>query len=94
MNKLSAKIPLQDTNKLGDKNPLIFQGRSLELNQAEKSISLSLPSTFYQQLLCRYNLQDATATSLPQEELEQEASRCNTILDAQRTKLTKKLLAL
>ena len=87
VHKLSAKIPLQDTNKLGDKNPLIFQDRSLELNQAEKSISLSLTSAFYQQLLCRYNLQDATATSLPQEELEQEASRCNTILDAQRTKL-------
>ena len=73
--KLSASFALQDTNQLGDNNPLIFQGRSLELNQAEKSISLSLPSAFYQQLLSRYNLQDATTTSLPQEELEQEASR-------------------
>ena len=87
MHKLSAKIPLQDTTKLGDKNPLIFQDRSLELNQAERSISLGLTSAFYQQLLCRHNLQDAPATSLPQEELGQEASRCNIILDAQRTKL-------
>ena len=87
ISELSASFSLQDTNQLGDKNPLIFQGRSLELNQAEKSISLSLPSAFYQQLLRRYNLQDATATSLPQEELEQEASRWNNILDAQRTKL-------
>ena len=85
--ELSANFPLQDINQLGDKNPLIFQGRSLELNQAEKSISLSLPLAFYQQLLCRYNLQDAPATSLPQEELEQKASRWNIILDAQRTKL-------
>ena len=46
MNKLSAKIPLQATNKLGDKNPLVFQDRSLELNQAEKSISLSLHISF------------------------------------------------
>ena len=88
LHKLSAKIPLKDTNKLGDKNPLIFQDRSLELSQAEKSISLSLTSAFIQQLLCRHNLQDATATSLPQEELEQEASR-SVILDASRTKLYK-----
>ena len=87
IDKLSAKIPLQNTNKLGDKNPLIFQDRSLELNQAERSISLSLTSAFIQQLLSRHNLQDAPATSLPQEELGQEASRCNIILDAQRTKL-------
>ena len=86
--KLSAKIPLTDVTKLGDKNPLIFQDRSLELNQAEKSISLSLTSAFIQQLLCRHNLQDAKATSLPQEELEQEASR-SVILDASRTKLYK-----
>ena len=87
LHKLSAKIPLKDTNKLGDKNPLIFQDRSLELNQAEKSISLSLTSAFIQQLLCRYNLQDAKATSLPQEKLDQEASSCNINLDAHRTKL-------
>ena len=86
LQKLSAKIPLQDTNQLGDKNPLIFQNRSLELNQAEKSISLSLTSAFIQQLLCRHNLQDAPATTLPQEELEQEASGSFT-LDASRTKL-------
>ena len=86
LQKLSAKIPLQDTNQLGDKKPLIFQDRSLELNQAEKSISLSLTSAFIQQLLCRYNLQDAKATSLPQEELDQEASR-SLNLDASRTKL-------
>ena len=59
LQKLSAKIPLQDTNQLGDKNPLIFQNRSLELSPAEKSISLSLTSAFIQQLLCRHNLQDA-----------------------------------
>ena len=89
IDKLSAKIPLQNTNKLGDRNPLIFQDRSLELNQADRSISLSLTSAFIQQLLFRHNLQDAPATSLPQEELGQEASRCNIILDAQRTKLYK-----
>ena len=91
LQKLSAKIPLKDTNKLGDKNPLIFQDRSLELNQAEKSISLSLTSAFIQQLLCSYNLQDAKATSLPQEELEQEASR-SLILDASRTKLYREIV--
>ena len=88
LQKLSAKIPLKETSQLGDKNPLIFQDRSLELNQAEKSISLSLTSAFIQQLLFRHNLQDAPATSLPQEELEQEASGFLN-LDASRTKLYK-----
>ena len=88
INKLSACMLLEDTKQLDEHTPLIFLGRSLEHNRAEKSISLTLPSAFYLELLGRYGLEDATTTSSPADELDQEAPRwTNIILDAQRTKL-------
>ena len=69
LNKLSAKIPLTDTVKLDQETSLTFQGKSLKYDQATRSISLSLPKSFYQQLLGRYNLQDATALDSPMQEL-------------------------
>ena len=90
LNKLSAKIPLTDTVKLDRETSLTFQGKSLKYDQATRSISLSLPKSFYQQLLGRYNLQDATALDSPMQELVSEASRWPaSILDASRTKLYK-----
>ena len=90
INKLSACMLLQDTKQLDEHTPLIFLGRSLEYNRAEKSISLTPPSAFYLELLGRYGLEDATATSSPRDELEQEAPRwTNIILDAPRTELYK-----
>ena len=90
LNKLSAKIPLTDTVKLDQATTLTFQGKSLKYDQATRSISLSLPKSFYQQLLGRYNLQDATALDSPMQELVSEASRWPaSILDASRTKLYK-----
>ena len=88
INKLSACMLLEDTKQLDEQTPLIFLGRSLEYNRAEKSISLTLPPAFYLELLGRYGLEDATATSSPGDELEQDAPRWNNIiLDADRTKL-------
>ena len=90
IHKLSACMLLEDTKQLDEQTPLSFLGRSLEYNRAEKSISLHLPSAFYVELLGRYGLEDATATSSPRDELEQEAPRWNNIiLDAERTKLYK-----
>ena len=90
LHKLSAKIPLADTAKLDQTTSLTFQGKSLKQDQATRSISLTLPKAFYQQLLSRYNLQDATALDMPLQELDSEASRCSaSILDASRTKLYK-----
>ena len=90
LNKLSAKIPLIDTVKLDQETSLTFQGKSLKYDQATRSISLSLPKSFYQQLLGRYNLQDAKALDMPMQELVPEASRWPaSILDASRTKLYK-----
>ena len=89
INKLSAYMLLEDTKQLDEQTPLIFLGRSLEYNRAGKSISLTLPSAFYLELLGRYGLEDATATSSPRDELESAAPRWNIILDATRTKLYK-----
>ena len=90
INKLSACMLLEDTKQLDEQTPLIFLGRSLEYNRAEKSISLTLPSAFYLELLGRYGLEDATATDSPRDELESPAPRWNNIiLDADRTKLYK-----
>ena len=90
LHKLSAKIPLTDTVQLDQGTSLTFQGKSLKYDQATRSISLSLPKAFYQQLLSRYNLQDATALDMPMQELVSEASRWPaSILDASRTKLYK-----
>ena len=90
INKLSAKIPLTDTAQLDEETSLTFMGKSLKYTQARRGISLSLPKAFYQQLLSRYNLQDATALDTPMQELVSEASRWPaSILDASRTKLYK-----
>ena len=90
LHKLSAKIPLTDTVQLDQGTSLSFQGKTLKYHQATRSISLTLPKAFYQQLLSRYNLQDATALDMPLQELDSEASRCSaSILDASRTKLYK-----
>ena len=86
--KLSACCPLEDTKQLDEHTPLIFFGRSLEYNQADKSISLHLPSAFYLELLGRYSLENATAIGSPVVELGTGASSwTNVSLDAERTKL-------
>ena len=91
MTKLSACCPLDDTKQLDEHNPLIFFGRSLEYSQADKSISLSLPSAFYLELLGRYSLENATAIGSPKVELGTRASSWNHVsLDAEKTQLYRK----
>ena len=91
INKLSAKIPLTDTTQLDEETSLTFMGKSLKYTQAKRGISLSLPRAFYQELLCRYDLADATALETPMQELDPAASRCSTaILDACRSQLYRK----
>ena len=65
-------------------------GKILELNQADRTISLYLPAVFYSDLLGRYSLEGATTRSTPTKELGKNESRWqNIILDASRTKLYK-----
>ena len=93
INKLSAKIPLIDTTQLDEETSLTFMGKSLKYTQAKRGISLSLPRAFYQELLCRYNVADATALETPMIELDSAASRCSiAILDASRSQLYRKIV--
>ena len=90
LHRLSASFTLTDTQQLENNTPLIFMGKILELNQADRTISLYLPAAFYSDLLRRYSLEEATTRSTPTKELDKNASRWqNIILDASRTKLYK-----
>ena len=90
LHKLSASFTLTDTQQLEHNTPLSFMGKTLEFNQAERTISLYLPTAFYSDLMSRYSLEEATTRSTPTEQLDQSAPRWqNIILDATRTKLYK-----
>ena len=90
LHKLSASFTLTDTQQLEQNAPLSFMGKTLEFNQADRTISLYLPTTFYSDLMSRYSLEEATTRSTPTEQLDQRAPRWqNIILNATRTKLYK-----
>ena len=90
LHRLSESFSLTDTQQLEHKTPLIFMGKILELDQADRTISLTLPKAFFSTLLGRYSLEEATTRSTPTKELDNNASRWqNPILDASRVKLYK-----
>ena len=81
--ELSALIALDQTTKLDQETPVSFCNKTLEWNASSNSISLSLPTSFYMELLQRHNLEDEQpTTSLEQEELSQDASGQHSALDA------------
>ena len=89
LHRLLASFTLTHTQQLENNTPLIFMGKILELNQADRAISY-LPAAFYSDLLRSYSLEGATTRSTPTKELDKNASRWqNIILDASRTKLYK-----
>ena len=91
--ELSALIALDQTTKLDQETPVSFCNKTLEWNASSNSISLSLPASFYMELLQRHNLEDAEpTTSLEQEELSQDASGQHIALDASRQKLYQKII--
>ena len=62
----------------------------LELNQADRTISLHPTKAFYQDLLGRYSFEDAKGGEIPTTKLDQTAPRWQrTNLDAERSKLYK-----
>ena len=80
--ELSALISLEPITKLDQDTPVSFCNKTLEYNELEynessNSISLSLPTSFYMELLQRHNLEDVEPIgSLESQELNhQEASR-------------------
>ena len=85
--KLSALMTLEATTKLEEGTPLTFLGKSVEINQAERSISLQLPLAYCMQLLEPYGIDDAQPPS-SLEELDFAApSWTSNNLDAKQSKL-------
>ena len=89
--ELSALVSLEQTTKLDQDTPVSFCTKTLEYNESSNSISLSLPTTFYMELLQRHDLKDVEPTSsLEEQELShQDASEQNIALDAGRQELYK-----
>ena len=74
--QLSALISLDQITKLDQDTQVSFCNRTLEYNESSNTISLSLPTSFYMELLQRHELEDAEATTtLEEEELSQDASK-------------------
>ena len=91
--KLSASFDPIETQQLDEHTPLSFSHSQLELNQADRSISLHPTNQFYSELLGRYSLEDAKGGETPAIKLDQRASRWKeTILDAKRSKLYKEIV--
>ena len=86
--ELSALIPLEQPTRLDQDTQVSFCNRTLECQESSHSISLSLPTSFYMELLRRHELEDAeTIGSLEEEEPYQDASEQNLALDAGRQEL-------
>ena len=84
--ELSAMTALESRQKLEDDNPLTFLDRTVELNQAERSISLQVPLASLQ-LLEAEGHDEQQPSSL--EQLDFAASRWSRNLDAKQSKLHK-----
>ena len=64
-NKLSAHFHPKEQQQLGEDAPLSFWNMLLELNQADRTISLHPTKAFYQDLLGRYSFEDAKGGETP-----------------------------
>ena len=89
--ELSAFVSLEPPTKLDQDTPVSFCNKTLEYKESSNSISLSVPTSFYMELLQRHDLEEVEpTTSLQEEELShQEASEHNIALDADRQELYK-----
>ena len=76
-NKLSASFNPTKPQQLGEGTPLSFLNTLLELNQADRTISLHPTQAFYQQLLGRYSLEDAKGGETPTLELDRKCTKKN-----------------
>ena len=87
---LAAIFTLTTTQQLEHNKPMIFQDKILELNQADRTISLYLPNAFYSNLVKRYSLEEEEATSTPTQKRDKRPPRSqSTSLDGQRSQLYK-----
>ena len=94
LNELSAAMTLDKTTKLEDGTPLTFLDRTVELDQAEKSISLQIPLASLQKLLEQHGIEDAQSTCSLEELYSEASSLPSHSLDAEKTKLHKKTVGI
>ena len=88
--ELSALVSLEPTTKLDQDTQVSFCNRTLEYQESSHSISLSLPTSFYVELLERHELEDAEPIgSLEEEKPCQDALEQTFALDAGRQELYK-----
>ena len=89
--ELSALIPLYPPTRLDQGTQVSFCNRTLEYKEASHSISLSVPTSFVEELLQRHDITEiAPTTSLQPEELnDQAASEHNLALEADQQELYK-----
>ena len=88
--KLSAMFPLKHQTKLDAQTPLTFLGKLVEYNQQEHSISLHLPTAYYQKLFKLYGMEQAKPSSTTGDKLgrnDDPADPLNQPLDPARHKL-------
>ena len=89
--ELSTRVAVDSPIKLTQDTPVSFQNKTVEYNEVSNSISLSVQSTFYKELLQKHDLEkmDCT-TSLEQEELHNTASEQDYVLEAENKELYKR----
>ena len=61
--ELSALVSLEPPTKLDHDTPVRFCNKTLEYNESSNSISLSVPTSFYMELLQRHNLEEVEPTT-------------------------------
>ena len=87
--ELSALILLEQPERLAQDTQVSFCNRTLEYQESSHSISVSVPTSFYMELLQKHNLEEegASTSSLEEKELSHNPSEPTSALDACRRKL-------
>ena len=88
--ELSALASLDPPKKLAQDAPISFGNMILEYKEASHSISLSVPTSFVEELLQKHDLpEDASTTSLDKKELHDPAASEHIALEADQKELYK-----
>ena len=89
--ELSARVAVDSPIKLTQDTPVSFQNKTMEYNEVSNSISLSVPTAFYMNLLQKHDLEKMDCTiSLEEEELLNTASEQDLALEAEKKELYKR----
>ena len=88
--ELSALIPLDPPTRLDQATQVSFGNMTLEYKAASHSVSLSVPTSFVEELFQRHDLQDEdSTTSLDKEELNDQEASEHIALEADQQELYK-----